>query len=136
MSLLKTIANVAKKAVGSKLLSIGANAIPGVGPVTAAVLTAASSAVGAKLASGGGGGKNRLPALPGGGGGGGGGGLPALVKKYGAVTDMEVEAVERMYRRRRRKKGITAKDLSSFKRVARLVDKYAKHVNHFRNIKK
>lgn len=39
-------------------------------------------------------------------------------------------------RKRRRRKGITARDLMSFKRVARLVDKFSKPVHHFRNFKK
>jgi len=39
-------------------------------------------------------------------------------------------------RKRRRRHGITARDLNSFRRVARLVDHYAKPVHHMRNIKK
>lgn len=38
--------------------------------------------------------------------------------------------------RRRRRRGITARDLASFRRVANLVDHYAKPVHHMRNIKR
>jgi hypothetical protein len=73
----------------------------------------------------------------------GGGGLPSFPGKgltaLGAGAAGAISGIfwdQQHKKRKRRRKGITAKDLMSFKRVARLVDKYAKPVHHFRNIKK
>lgn len=54
----------------------------------------------------------------------------------GAALGAYLDGGNQPAKRRRRGKGITARDLRSFKRVAKLVDKYAKPVHHFRNFKK
>jgi len=108
----------------------------------------------------------KLPPLPGGAGGGGGmiggmigGGLGAagrgisaaargastLCAKYpqwclgvgglGVVANM-IQSGQLPAPRRRRRRGITARDLQSFRRVANLVDHYAKPVHHMRNIRR
>ena len=101
--------------------------------------------IGGGVASSGGGGGIRPPALPGGapaGGSSGGGGLRVTVPigravagaaAASAVTHVvdEMGNVHKVSKRRRRK-GISAKDLQSFKRVARLIDKYAAPVHKLR----
>lgn len=145
MSLLKSIAKigktVVKKVAGSALGKLAVSVIPGVGPIASTALSMAAGAVATKLTGGGGGG-GRLPPI---------GNLPALPSGGGKIVGLSAAGAGVMgaagswlydqmgnpvRKHRRRKKGITAKDLTSFKRVARLVDKYAKPVHHFRNIKK
>ena len=87
--------------------------------------------------------KAGLPALPGVGG--GGSIIPPLMRGakaafpyaaaagIGMLFDADGNPVKV---KKRRRKGITARDLMSFKRVARLVDKFSKPVHHFRNFKK
>ena len=134
MSLLKTIGSVLKKVAPSVIGKI--NPIAGAvvsaatalskGAVRAGVPASVVRALPGVVGSGIGGGLilNQLPALP------GGHTDTQMMQRYGGDG-----GIGRMHKKRRRK-GITAKDLTSFKRVARLVDKYAKPVHHFRNIKK
>jgi len=143
VSLLKSIAKIGKGVIksvaGSTLGKVAASVIPGVGPVLGTVL---GTAAGAVLGGGKGGGGGKLPPL---------GGLPSLPAGGGKIVGLSSAGAAVMgaagswlydamgnpvHKKRRRKKGISAKDLTSFKRVARLVDKYAKPVHHFRNIKK
>lgn len=70
-----------------------------------------------------------LPALPGIGKAVAGGIAGDII--WDAVTGQPVG----MKKKRKRGKGISARDLRSFKRVARLVDKFAKPVHHMRNFK-
>lgn len=71
--------------------------------------------------------------------------LPAVMPGAGAVARTALPALaggaaamiydhmgNPIGRRRRRRKGISAKDLSSFRRVARLIDKYAAPVHRLR----
>lgn len=143
MSLLSKIwkgaKGVVKSVAGSAIGKVAASAIPGVGPITAAVIGAAGSTIAGNLTKQKRSSVSMLPALPGG----GGSILPPIGRAIksavpyaagmaagGIIWDDEPK------KKRRRRKGISAKDLSSFKRVARLVDKYAKPVHHFRNFKK
>jgi len=145
MSLLKSIAKIGKSVVksvaGSTLGKLAVSVIPGVGPITSTVIATAAGALASKIGGASGGGGGKLPPLPALGGGGGGGKIVGLstagAAMAGAAGKWLYDAMGNPVRKqRRRKKGITAKDLTSFKRVARLVDKYAKPVHHFRNIKK
>lgn len=143
MSLLKSISKIGKgvlkSVAGSTVGKLAASVIPGVGPVLGTAIGMAAGAIGGGGGKGGGG---KLPPL---------GGLPALPSGGGKIVGLSSAGAAVMgaagswlydamgnpvHKKRRRKKGITAKDLTSFKRVARLVDKYAKPVHHFRNIKK
>lgn len=126
MSLFGSIGKVLGK-IAAPVLSV----IPGVGPIAGTILGAAAQKVLGGGGGGGGGGIN-LPALP------GGARMPAgLPAIAGAAAGGYLGGINwDTPKKRRRRKGITAKDLTSFKRVARLVDKYAKPVHHFRNIKK
>jgi len=109
-----------------------------------------------------GGGMGRLPPLPGGGGSFGGGlggviggaargiggaarGAVSLCQKYPqwcagiggvAVVSQMIQSGQLPAPRRRRRRGITASDLQSFRRVANLVDHYAKPVHHMRGFKR
>lgn len=65
--------------------------------------------------------------------------LPTLVKSAGvaAATSYAVDYVtdsngNQVRRRRRRRKGISGRDLQSFKRVARLIDKFAAPVHRLK----
>jgi len=129
MSLLKSIGKVLT-GVGKKILAPVVGGIIG-GPAGAAA-SIALSAAGSKLATKGIATMSaKLPALPVLPGGAVLGAAATAVTAGGVIWDQVSQP-----RKRRRRKGITAKDLTSFKRVARLVDKYAKPVHHFRNIKK
>ena len=133
MSLLKSIGK-ALSGVAKKVLPMAAAAIPGVGPVTGAVLGGVASSVLSGRAS-------RAPSLPALPGGAGGGMLPPIVRTAAPMAAAAAGGAmlagwgDDHKPRRRRRKGITARDLSSFKRVARMVDKYSKPVHHFRNFK-
>lgn len=82
-----------------------------------------------------------LPALPKIGSAGGGGGriLPGLGAIGGSAAGSVAGAIagsmgsRQQKQTRRRRKGISARDLMSFKRVARLVDKFSKPVGKMRN---
>lgn len=141
MSLFSSIGKVFKGAVkgiaGSALGKLAVSAIPGVGPIAGAVIGTAASAAASALTS-----RSKavsLPALPGG----GGRMLPPIGRAIATAAPYVAGAAaggiiwdNEPRKKRRRRKGISAKDLSSFKRVARLVDKFAKPVHHFRNFKK
>lgn len=133
MSLLKSIAKF-----GKKVLKVAAPAIARINPVMGAVAGAAGMIGRATVKAGVPASVVRnLPALA------GGSALGAFTLPGGSTgghTDMEMV---RRYggdggigpRRRKRRKGISAKDLSSFKRVARMVDKYSKPISKMRNYK-
>lgn len=138
MSLLGTIGKIA-----SGVLGVARGAAAGVGGGLPGMI--AGGVIGAATSGIGGGGKKppRLPTIS-------GGKLPALppggkivgLSTAGAAAAGAV-AGEWLYdklgnpvaKRRRRRKGISAKDLSSFKRVARLVDKFSRPVHKMRNFK-
>lgn len=135
-NIVKGVVGVGKQIVGGVVgTAIG-------GPVGGVVGSALAGGIGGK------GGPPKLPVLPGGASGPSGmlpaitglstGGKLALAGAAGAAAEWVIDSAGRWHRtgRRRRRKGISAKDLSSFKRVARLIDKYSKPVHHFRNIKK
>lgn len=136
----KALKGVAKSVAGSALGKLAVTAIPGVGPIAGAVIgTVGSVAAQTLLTPKGKKTMSMLPALPGG----GGRMLPPIGKAIATAAPYAAGALaggiiwdDQPRKKRRRRKGISAKDLSSFKRVARLVDKYAKPVHHFRNFKK
>lgn len=129
MSLLGGITKIAKS-----VLKIGAGVASG--GIAGGILTAATGLMSGAA-------KKTATVLPGA----GAVMLPALQSTAGKLVagGAAVAAGEYLYdkmgnvvgkKHRRRRKGITPKDLSSFKRVARLIDKFSKPVHHFRNIKK
>lgn len=133
MSLLGSIKKIGKKALraaakvgGSSILS----SIPGIGgiagtagAVAASVLSSSTAKKAAKAAA------RALPVLP------GVGSVAAGAAGVGAGMIIDQFTGAPTMHKRRRRKGITAKDLSSFKRVARLVDRYSKPVHKMRNYK-
>lgn len=127
MSLLSSIGKIAGKVVGvaSKVGAVASGGTLGAG-LAAATMLAKKKAAPAVRAT--------LPviqrSLPGVGQVAAGSGLAIAADKVIQGPDGQMYV-----RRRRRRKGITAKDLQSFKRVARLVDKYSKSVHHFKNFK-
>lgn len=134
MSLFGSIAKFAGKALNvvSKAAPIVTGiATGGLGGVASVLYGAASLSKRSKP-------KMSLPALPGG----GGRMLPPIGRAIATAAPYAAGAAAGILwdneprRKRRRRKGISAKDLQSFKRVARLVDKFAKPVHHFRNFKK
>lgn len=138
MSLFGSIGKALKSVAGSVVGKIATSVIPGVGPIAGTLIgTAVGSAI-----SGGGGGGGKLPPVR---------GLPALPAGGGKIVGLSSAGVSAMAgagaiagewlydkfgnpvrKKRRRRKGITPKDLSSFKRVARLIDKFAAPVHHLR----
>jgi len=134
MSLLGKIAKIGKSVLKSPIAKVATRAIPGVGQVLGAVGVASSVADVVKAVRPA---AKALPAI-------GGSGVPILptlssvaLGGAGAAAGGAVASLfGTTHKRRRRRKGITAKDLNSFKRVAKLVDKYAKPVHHMRNFKK
>lgn len=130
MSLLKKLAKGAKKVVKGVIRTVAPAAI-GLTPVGGAIAAGlgvgkvAGSALGnaaRRLATN----KGVLRALPGVGASVAGGAVGSAVTNYvdGDYTVMRT--------RRRRRKGITPKDLTSFKRVARLIDKFSAPVHKLR----
>ena len=133
MSLLKSIAKIGKKLLKSPIVT---TAIGRINPVMGAVVGAAGMIGRASVKAGVPATVVRnLPALA------GGMMLPSLGSGSmpgAGHTDTNVgmgRTWEGMPRRRKRRKGISAKDLSSFKRVARMVDKYSKPIHKMRNFK-
>lgn len=134
MSLFKSIAKVLG-GVAKKVIAPVVGGFIG-GPVGAAAAAALTSS-GSKLVSKGIQTVSKLPVLR------SGGGLPVLPglgsmaasAGGGMAGGIIWDQVSGDKKKRRRRKGLTAKDLSSFKRVARLVDKYARPVQKMRNYK-
>lgn len=120
-----------------KVTNVANKALPIVGGIATGGTTGAIAALGGAAALARKKGAKALPALrrvaP-------GAGLVATGAAAGsALTPMvnpSTGQITYVPHKRRRRKGISAKDLQSFKRVARLVDKYSKSVHHFKNFKK
>lgn len=112
MSLFKSIARTVLK-TGKSVARIGAGIASG-GVVGGLGVAAAGLAAGASRA---------LPAI--------GRSLPVVGTAL-AVSDMAGITWDQKKKKRKRRKGISGHDLQSFKRVARLIDKFAAPVHHLR----
>jgi len=123
MSLLGTLEGFAKK-----LLPSVASMIPGIGPVAGAVAGGLLSS-GVEYLS-----KPGVPALPSLTRTGSSSLPPPLLMTRAPSSAKYVynEAGQMVKKRRRRAKGISGHDLKSFKRVARLIDKFAAPVHHLK----
>jgi len=135
MSLLKSIGKVLKGGVKTVLGSTVGGIIGGpVGAAIGGILSTSGAKTVAKAVAGAatGAAAMSLPVLPGV----GAVARTALPAMAGAAGAMLFDAAGNpVARKRRRRKGLSAKDLSSFKRVARLVDKFSKPVHKMRNYK-
>lgn len=112
-----------------KIVSGVASVIPGVGGIVGKVVGGVATSLGGQKALPR---PAALPALTG-----VGRALPAIksVAKAAALPALAVASSvdwKGAPKKRRRRKGISARDLSSFKRVARLVDKFAAPVHRMR----
>lgn len=131
------VKSVASSVVGGGIGAAIGSAIPGVGTVL-------GGTIGSSLGGMGGGGGRVPPSLPSLSSGGSGPLLPMITglsstgkALAGAAVGAAAEYVynkkgQLVKKRKRRRKGISGHDLQSFKRVARLIDKFAAPVHHLR----
>lgn len=138
MSLLKRIGKIAGKVLKSPIGKVVGSVIPGAGPIISAAGYASAAAGAIKAVRGAT--RSRglsLPTLS-------GAGMPSLPTLGNIVTSAGAGYAGGMMssndcgctKKKRRRKGISGKDLQSFRRVARLVDKFSKPVQKMRNFKK